>query len=103
MEANVYSGSKLVKTYIFTIAEDAFDTFGYAGIIMLLVMILTIPMIFISSTIGIIIGVMVGLMMAAMLNIYSGGGIIGGGSTILWAIIAGGIIIWKIASRGESV
>ena len=45
---------------------------------------------------------MIGLVMAALLNIYEGGGVVGVVATILWAILAGGIIIWKISKRGET-
>ncbi len=100
--AELYSGSRLVKTYTFAIEEEALVTFGYAGIIMVFILVLTLPLMFITSTIGMVIGALLGLIIAALLNIYDGGGIIGVGSTILWAIIAGGILIWKIAQKGES-
>ncbi len=103
--AKLYSSSspdRLVKVWIFTIEEDAMDIFGYTGIVLVFILILTIPFLLISSTIGMIIGTFIGLIIAALLNIYEGGGIIGVGATVLWAIIAGGIIIWKISQRGEA-
>ncbi len=103
--ARLYSSSspdRLVKIYWFSIEEDAMDIFGYTGIILVFILILTIPFLMISSTIGMIIGTFIGLIIAALLNFYEGGSLLGTGSTIIWAIIAGGIIIWKIAQRGET-
>ena len=103
--AKLYSSSspdRLVKTYIFSIKEDALDIFGYTGIILVFILIVTLPFLLISSTIGMIIAVFIGLIIAVLLNLYEGGGILGVGATVIWAIVAGGIIIWKIAQKGES-
>ena len=96
------SPDRLIATYIFSVEEDALDIFGYTGIILVFILIVTLPFLLISSTIGMIIGVFIGLIIATLLNLYEGGGILGVGATVIWAIVAGGIIIWKIAQgRGE--
>jgi hypothetical protein len=52
-----------------------------------------------SSKEGAIISGFIGLVLAALLNIYSAGAttttFIGRGATILWFLIAGGIILYK--------
>ena len=63
-------------------------------------MIITIPLMLTTSTIRVVLGIFVGLIMAVLLSLYTKGSLIGITSTIMWIIIAGGIIIWKIAKRG---
>jgi len=98
----LFKNGKVVTTKIFSISEDASDIFGMDGIIYLMLMVIVLPFMFIASTIGMVIAVIIGLIAAALLNIYTGGNIIGAGSTIIWIIVAGGIIIWKISQEGES-
>ena len=86
----------------FSIAEDPKDVFGFTGYVFLLILIITLSFVFITSTIGMIIGFILGFLISAMLGIYVGGPMVGMGSTIMWLIIAGGIIIWKINKMGES-
>ena len=42
-----------------------------------------------------------GLIMSGMLLLFKGGSALGATSVVMWAIIAGGIIIWKITSGGR--
>ena len=63
---------------------------------LLLILYITVPMMFITEKIGVVIGAILGLVMAGLLNLYEGGGLLGLGATIIWFIVAGGIIIWKI-------
>lgn len=75
------------------------DNFGTTGIILLLIAYITLPMMFITERIGVVIFAIVGFIFAGILGIYSSGAIFGVGSTILWFIVAGGIIIYKISRR----
>ncbi len=98
----LYNEDELIATRVVTIKEDAFDTFGYTGIVMLFMLVVTLPLMMITSLVGMIVAVLFGFIIAAFLNIYTGGSVIGVGSTILWLIVAGGILVWKIMQEGES-
>jgi len=96
-EAKVFSNGNFVTYKVVSLQQRASEIFGGTGTILLVILYSTLVMMFISSSVGIIIASILGFIMAAILNIYTGGNILGIGSTILWFIIAGGIIIWKIA------
>jgi len=67
--------------------------------VFMLALIITIPLMFISSAIGVILGSIIGMILASILLFGSGGSLIGEISAIVWFIIAGIIIIWKISQR----
>ncbi len=98
VEAILYQNDEFVARGIFNLQDSSSTGFGYTGIIMMALLYITIPLMMITSGAGIVIGAILGLIFASMLNLYIGGGIIGLGSTILWFIIAGGVILWKINS-----
>lgn len=94
--AYLYKDNNFINAEIYSLAVDAFDTFGYTGYLFALFLFMTLPLMFISSPVIIVIGAMLGIIFAVMLNLFTGGSIIGVGSTIIWFLIAGGILIWKI-------
>ena len=97
--SKLYSDGNLVTTRLFSISPYSTNYFGTDGVVMVIILLLTLPLMFITSTIGVIIGAISGLIMAALLMIFKSGSGIGTTSAIVWAIIAGAIIIWKIASK----
>ena len=99
--AKLYSDGELVTTNTFYAGDSPTVNFGRNGYVFLLIMMLSIPLMFITSTIGVVIGVFLGLIMGALLLIYTGGSIIGIGSTLIWVFVAGAIIIWKINHTEE--
>jgi hypothetical protein len=99
--AELFKDGTLVTSSIYTINPNPKDTFGNDGIIMVIMLLLIIPLVFISSPIGIIIGIIVGIGVAITLNIINGGSVLGIGSSFIWLIIAGGILIWKLAQRNQ--
>lgn len=93
-----------VETSFFSFAQLLTDIWGGTGgvatvAILSLIMYLMLPLMFITGPIGIVVGAIMGLIMASLLNFYTSGSILGSASTILWLIIAGGLIIWKISQR----
>jgi hypothetical protein len=64
---------------------------------------MTLVLIFISSSVGIVIGAVLGILFAIVLNLVSGGSIIGVTSIFMWFLIGAGIIIWKITKSGRGV
>ena len=99
--SRLYSDGVLVTTNTFYAGDSPTVNFGRNGYVFLLIMMLSIPLMFITSTIGVVIGVFLGLIMGALLLIYTGGSIIGIGSTLIWVFVAGAIIIWKINHTEE--
>lgn len=100
MKTDLFKDGIFVDSAFFVFKDkSAKDIFGSTGLIMLFLMYITIPLMFITSPIGIIIGAIIGSIFATMLNLYTGGTLIGVTSTIIWFIIAGGILIWKINQK----
>ncbi len=93
---HLYNGDQLITTKIVTLEPDPFETFGYDGIIVLLIFVVTLLLMFISSLVGVIVGAILGFILSALLIVYTGGSMFGLGSTIIWIIMAGGILAWKI-------
>ncbi len=91
----------IISTSSYTISLTANEVFGSNATILLLIMMLILPMMLISSTIGVIIGIIIGLVLGALFTLYNLDSVIGPVSSLLWIIIAGGILIWKIISRRE--
>ena len=98
--SELYSDGELVRREIYKISESTGDIFGINGILMMLILLITLPLMMTTSTIGVILGVFVGLIMGSLLMLYDTGSILGAASVVTWAILAGVILIWKIARRG---
>lgn len=96
--ADFYWGmdSVLLGREIFSIRPDVADVFGRNGSAMLIILMLVFPLIFITSTIGVIIGMIIGLIFGSMLMLYEGVTIFETGSFILYLIVAGALIIWRV-------
>ena len=89
-----------LPTASFDLKPDAFVNFGYTGIFLVGILYLTLVLMAVSSGgIAIIVFGILGLIFAGMLQIFNIGGIIGTGSAIMWLIVAGVILIIKIANR----
>ena len=97
--SQLYSNDKLISTEIFTISPHPLGNFGGTYIIMILILIMTLPLMMITSTIGVIIGLVTGVIIGVMLLVIPSNSIIGTSSMVVWLIIAAFIIIWKIARR----
>lgn len=97
--AELTKNGVFVAQTTFSLLESAADLFGGTRIILLLILYITIPLMGITSGVAVVVLAFVGLIFAGLLNLYEGGSLFGVGSAILWFIIAGGIIIWKIHQR----
>ena len=89
-----------VSYMVYSLSPDAMATFGYSGVIMtiFLVLILVLMAVMSSAIVVIIMGV-VGLIIAGLLAIFNMGSIFAIGSMVIWLVIAGGILIWKLSQR----
>ncbi len=97
--SKLWSNGKLITTINHNFGDTPFDNFGLGGYVFLILLLLSIPLMFISSPVGVVFGVIIGLILGSLLLIYEGG--VGVGAFIIWALIAGGIIIWKINHKGD--
>ena len=97
--AELYKDDLLVVKSIYSVAEDVSSLIGKDYIIFLAIMIMTIPLMLITSTIGVVIGVIFGLIASSLLFI-SEGSLLSAGGSLMWLIIAGIIIIYKLSRRG---
>ncbi len=96
---SVYKDGSLIQTSIFSFQQSAADTFGWMGLFFVLLLVVTIPMLFMESKIMMMVGSITGLIAGTLLNVFVGGSLLGIGSTILWLIVAIGIIIWRVSQE----
>ncbi len=95
--SELYADGELVTTRTFNIRPQPSDTFGTEGAFLVIIMLITIPFLFITDKIGMIIGIFIGIITGSLLLMFNGGSFLGVGSFLIWGILAGGIIIWKIS------
>lgn len=94
---NLYFGYKS-----FSLSNNPRDIFGSTGIILSAMAFLALALMGISSGIATVVLGIVGLVFVGLLQIFASGNIIGIGSAIVWLIVAGIIIIFKISHRRVS-
>lgn len=99
--ASLYKDGVFVTSQVFTITPDSKDIFGYEGIILMIILLLTIPLMFISSPIGIIVGIIIGIVVAIFLGIFNAPNVLGTASSLIWLIVTGGIIVWKLSTSNK--
>lgn len=102
IRAVLYKDGAFVTSGLFSLTDDEETGFGSTGLLIGAILFITIPLMMISSGAGIVVGSILGLIFIGLLNLYTGGGIIGVGSALIWFIIAGVIILWKINDRRGS-
>lgn len=96
----IWKESESLPTYVFDLNPDAFDTFGYTGVILTAIIYLTLVLMAVSSGgIAVLIFGIIGLIFAGMLTLFSGGSVIGVGSSLMWLIVAIIIVAIKISNR----
>ncbi len=84
----------------FSLNPHALDTFGYTGVIMTVLLYLTLVFMAIpSGGIAVVVFGIIGLILAMLLTLFTAGSIFGAGSSIMWLIVAGTIIIFKASKR----
>jgi len=57
---------------------------------------MTIPLMFITSLIGVVVGMMIGVVMLSLLLLTNGASIYSITGGIIWFMIAGIILLWKL-------
>lgn len=98
--ASVYNNRNLVARQLFYFGPSTNDIFGGTRVVLGMLMYSTITLMFISNPIMIVIGAILGFIFAGAMFLVDGGTTLGNGSILLWFILSGCIIIWRI-SRGQ--
>lgn len=99
--SELFINGEKVTTGIYRIAQDISDWMEGNEIFFGLILILVLPLMAITSLVGMVIFLLIGLVMGVMLGIFSSPTLLGIGSFVTWAIIAGVIIIWKLNSTSN--
>jgi hypothetical protein len=95
----LYKDSELIAREIFSFKPDLSNIFTGDRIFFMLMFVIIIPLMFISSTIGILIGLVLSLILSSLLFLFYTDSIIGKASSIMWIIIAISIVIFKLSRR----
>jgi hypothetical protein len=95
----LYSDSVRIATNVFQIQPDLSEFLGEDSYFFALVLLMILPMLFIPSTIAMVIATILGIMLSMSLFLLEGGNVFSQGAALTWLIIAGFIIIWKLARR----
>ncbi len=101
VQSQIFKDGSLISSNFYNLNDGA-PEFGANGIIMALILIITLPLMFITSPIGIVIGAMIGVITAGSLLLFTGGSLFGVTSSIMWLIIAGSILVWRMIRGGET-
>lgn len=96
--AKLYVDGDLIEQRYFNLNQDARDIFGSASVILIILLFMTLPLIAVGSAEITILAGIFALVIGSVLNIWNGG-IIGAGASVLWLVIAGGILLWKMTQR----
>lgn len=101
IDAWLYKDNTLVNYGHFSISEDPREIFGGTEVILIIMLLATLPLMAISSIIGMMIMVIMGLILAIALSLITTSDWFGVASFITWFIIAAILIIWKISQGGK--
>jgi len=94
---NIYVDGSLVGQDHVNFGKDM--DIGYRGTFLAFFLVLSIALMMIESKIAIVIGVIVGFISSILLSLIEGG-ILGVASMIVWLVIAGGVLIYKLNKEG---
>lgn len=100
--ARVYVDNELLSSSIFEVTWSKISSFpGGLRYIIAFLVVVTLPLLAMSSGIMMLVLFIVGLIFAGSLALLDLGGFIGVASAFLWFIIAAIILIWKASRRGD--
>lgn len=97
---SISKDGQALPTYMFDLNPNAYDNFGYTGVIMTAILYLTLVLMAISGGgIAVLAFGFIGLVVAVLLTLFSGGSIIGVGSSLMWLLVAIIIVGIKVSKR----
>lgn len=92
----LYYDGDLIENPIISLMPNPSDIFGNTGILIVLILIIIIPLMFITSLVGMVIGVILGFALAGLLVLQNGAGTASLAVSFAWLLVAAGVIIWKL-------
>lgn len=97
---SLYKDGQLITQKGFIIRASSESVFGATRVIFTMLLFMTLVLLAVSGggVIALLGGVM-GIIFAALLNIIEGGSFFGISATLLWLVLAAGILIWKTSTR----
>jgi len=96
---NIYKDGDFFGWRVYSMELSSEDVFGRTGVFLGGLGYLMLSFMGISSAIAVIVLGIIGLMAMIGMNLIIGGTLFGLGSTFIWIIIAGAILIWKFQQR----
>ncbi len=91
----------IVTTRTYSMNPSSSEVFGDTGLILTIILMMTLPLMFISSPIGILLGSILGLIITGLLLTIETGSSIGPTSALIWFVVALGVVIWKISQKNK--
>ena len=88
-----------VVTQYFDFTPKGVEIFGYTGYLMGGLLYLTLVLMAVTSLVGTILFAILGIVFAGVLGLVATSKVLAVGSAVIWFIIAGVIILWKITRR----
>jgi len=98
----LYKDGKYMGYRMFSLSQKPQDIFGTTGILLTAIAFLSLALMGMSSGVATIVFGIMGLVFASLLAIFNSGNILGIGSALIYIIVAGVIIIFKINQRRAS-
>lgn len=98
-KVTIYRDGQFFGQTYYNLRTTSKDIFGYTGIVLSAFAFLLLALMGISSGIAVIVLGLIGLTLMGMVQIFESGSAFGMSSAIIWLIVAGAIIIWKITNR----
>ena len=99
VESKLEKDGEFVTRRYHSLKPSSFSIFGYTGYFMAALMYILLPFMAITSPIGAIILSIIGLVFGGMLGLIATSKLFAIGSSLIWFVIAGIILIWKIHKR----
>lgn len=99
--ARIYIDEVLYSTDIFNSGALSISERGYLTYFLAFLLIMTIPLLGISSGPMTIIMFIVGVVMAGAMFLIDTGGVVGSFSVVLWIVLAGGVLLFKATRRNQ--
>lgn len=99
--ANLYKENVILVQNVYSVYTAPTSIFGTSAMIYVIIFLITLVLMFITDSIGMLFALVIGLIIMAVLNIFVINSWIGTGSSIIWLIIAIGVVIFKLAQRGR--
>jgi hypothetical protein len=97
--AKMFSDGKYIGATIFSLGDSGTNVFYGVRTFLMMLLYSTLVLMMLSNPILIIVGAIMGMMIGTSLLLIEGGSSISVMSSLIYFIIAGGIIIWQISKR----